>query len=124
MKSAEEQIAEFKKQEAQEVQKRNQVVAEKEMAEAWAENERRDKSSNLIFKEIEDWNRKEDLEYLQHCKDELVKFSKLYLKHLDKPLYQEINLMVINDLKKELEEVNARLHGNKTNQRCIHYRLG
>jgi len=120
LKSAEEQIAEFRLQETQEAQKRNQVVIEKDITQAWEENKMRD----LIFKEIEVWNRREDLEYLQYCKDELVRFSKLYLKYLDKPLYQEVNLMVINDLKKELEEVNARLHGNKTNQRCIHYRLG
>ncbi len=120
MKTAEEQIGEFMRQEKQEVQARLQVVIEKEMVEAQEENKKRDK----FFKELYGWWEKEDLEYLQHCKTELVKFNKLYLKHFDKPLYREINLMVITDLKKELEEVSGRLHSNKTAQRHIRYRLG
>jgi hypothetical protein len=66
---------------------------------------------------------KEDCEYLSYLKQELQEFNKLYLHHLDKPLYVEINTMVINDLKNEMEATNARLHKYQAGQRGIRYRL-
>jgi hypothetical protein len=68
------------------------------------------------------WTR-EDYKYLEYLKKKLVEFSHLYLRHFDKPLYREVNRMVIEDIKKEMEGLNAGLCGDKANRRDIRYHL-
>ena len=68
------------------------------------------------------WMR-EDIMYQQYLKRELAEFGKLYLNNFDKPLYREINTMVIKDLTKDLGVINARLYKNKAGSRSVRYRL-
>lgn len=76
-----------------------------------------------LWEEIKQFWIKEDYNYLSYLKKQLQEFNKLYLKYFDKPLYREINTMVIEDIKNETEAANARLHKYQTNQRSIRYCL-
>ena len=76
-----------------------------------------------LWQEIKEFCIREDYDYLSYLKKQLQDFNKLYLKHIDKPLYYEINRMVIEDIKNEMEATNGRLHKYQTSQRGIRYRL-
>ena len=75
---------------------------------------------DVLSKIKEQWLN-EDIKYKQYLQGQLLEFGKLYLNHFEKPLYREINTMVIENLKRELEDVNARLCSNQAGERSIRY---
>ena len=116
-------IAEIMLEDYRKIKEREEALYLKDWGEAIKENKRRDALPKNISEEIERWYESKDLEYLAYCKEQLLIFSKLYLKNLDKPVYRQLNAMVIKDIKNETEVTNARLHKYQTNQRSIRYRL-
>jgi DNA-binding transcriptional MerR regulator len=76
-----------------------------------------------LYKEAQASWLKEDKERLSQLEKKLTEFNKLYRIHFDKPLYREINTIAIEDIKNEMEEINARLCGDQTSKRSVRYRL-
>ena len=78
---------------------------------------------NDIVSEVKAQWLNEDINYGQYLKKEIAEFGKLYLNHFEKPLYREVNTMVIEELNRELEVVNARINYNQAGGRSFRYCL-
>ncbi len=77
-----------------------------------------------LYKEVKKQQEEEDYHDLEYLERRYEEFQKLYLQNLDMPLCRQINMLVIDDIKNEMELLNERLHRDKTSRRSVVYRLG
>ncbi|MFA6216400.1 MAG: hypothetical protein WDL87_01940 [Candidatus Omnitrophota bacterium] len=62
-----------------------------------------------VFAQLKrEWIR-EDRTYLAYLQKTLPEFETLYLKYFHKPLYRQVNRMVIEDIVSEIKQIKERL---------------